>query len=99
MSATAKGVKITLTNEDKSYVFSEWVEQIEDERTMGELFRAYRSEYGRCTSKVRQDPDGRVVGWYFEKRTNYEGEDETYLQGAWVVVGDYVPATPETVVS
>jgi hypothetical protein len=101
-----RALEITLTNEDKGYQFSHWVETLAntwmgEDATMGELYRAMRSEYGACKSKVyRGDPDGGQpihVGWYFESRQQYEDMDETYLRGAWIIVGEHVPAIAEHV--
>lgn len=76
-------VHVTLTNETKGYQFSEYIEDVEDDCTDGQLFRMMQREYGRCTSKIYVDPDARSVGWYFEKLQRYEDTNEPYMQGAW----------------
>ena len=56
--------------------------------SLGELFRAMRAEYGRCTGKVgvMSQGGGRPVGWIFLKRQKYDDSDETFLQETWVTV-------------
>ena len=37
--------------------------------TVGEVYKAARSEYGRCTSKVyidQKDSEAKHIGWVFE---------------------------------
>lgn len=79
-------ISVTLVNEDKDMRFSEWSEDTDEDMTSGELFRACREEYGRCTSSVYIDtPDGaKRIGWYFVKRDQYERGEGSYLRGAWV---------------
>ena len=50
------------------------------------LFKSLMKEYGRCTGKVRIDPDGKAIGWVFEKRTKYSDAKETFLQETWVTL-------------
>ena len=60
---------------------------------IGELFRSYRSENGRCTGKVYIDtPDGTPdhIGWVFEKKRQFDdyspGDKERfYLDETWVI--------------
>ena len=62
-----------------------------DEPSIGDIFRAMRNEYGRCTSKVYVDlHDGGVaqVGWTFEKREKYQDSEDTYLQETWITLYD-----------
>lgn len=69
------------------YGASGWFEAFTDD--LGELFRALRSEYGRCVSKVYVDAtDGKVraVGWVFVKRVEYTDSAKTYLREVWVEV-------------
>jgi hypothetical protein len=75
--------------DEKRYVFSEWKEHTD--KTMGELFRLCRREYGRCVSKVYRDiamGDGTynttTDGWVFLKRAEYTDCKKTYLQETWV---------------
>ena len=84
-------LRVSLVNEDRGYIFSEWEEELEDEMTMGELYRSAQSEYGRCMSKIyvdREEGTPKPVGWYFVKRDRYDDyySNETYLRGAWVTV-------------
>jgi predicted RNA-binding Zn-ribbon protein involved in translation (DUF1610 family) len=99
-------VNETYVNEDKGYQFGEsgWQESFTD--NMGRLFRSCQKEYGRCTSAVYVDTvDGPPirVGWYFQKRMEYEDSRprydsysgkmkpaETYLRGVWVTVREAV---------
>lgn len=100
-----RAIQVSLVNEDKGYIFSEWIDKLDecswlgDDSSMGDIYRAYQSEYGRCQSKVYRDTtDGpRQVGWYFVSRQRYEDDTDTYLCGAWVTVGEYVPGVPEHV--
>jgi len=62
----------------------------------GELFRHLQKEYGRCISKLYIDsrPDKeKVVGWVFEKRTNYTDVKKTYLLETWVSIHTQEPVT------
>lgn len=61
--------------------------------TPGDLFRAMRREYGRCTGRVYIDTeDGvRSIGWVFVKREQYQDADESYLKETWVTVHDAPP--------
>lgn len=100
----ARAIDITLTNEDRDYQFSHWVEQLGDtymgeDATMGDIYRASAREYGRCQSKIYIDTAAGAehVGWFFVNRQQYEDDADTYLRGAWITVGEYVPAREETV--
>ena len=55
---------------------------------IGELFREYQREYGRCISKMYTDTENGVkaIGWVFEKRVQYQDCQETYLQHTWVTL-------------
>lgn len=84
--------------------------QLGADATMGEIYCYARREFGRCISKVYIDQriptndkggerwETRHVGWFFVKRDRYEDTNEPYLRGAWVTVGEYVPATEEHIV-
>lgn len=57
----------------------------------GELYRASRNEYGRCTGKVyadREDGSTIHVGWVFEKKMTYDDfmSKETYIREVWVTL-------------
>ena len=92
-------MKETWTNETKGHIIGDsgWYEPYTD--NLGQLFRALQKEFGRCMSKVYQDtPDGEpdAIGWYFEKKREYEdadkfrirGEDRYYIAGTWVFMRD-----------
>lgn len=57
---------------------------------VGELYRAYQAEYGRCESKIYIDTDDGVkaVGWVFLARVGYEDSHDTYLREVWVTLYD-----------
>lgn len=65
----------------------------------GELFRAMRSEYGRCVGSVHIDTDEGVkrVGWVFQGRDRYQDDDETYLREVWVTLHERMPEVTTTV--
>lgn len=52
----------------------------------GKLFRELQREYGRCISKAYVDPDGKQIGWVFQKLTKYQDSNETYLAETWITV-------------
>ena len=89
-------VRVQLVNEDERVQFSDFEDPYLGDETPGEIFRACRSEYGRCESKIFQDyKDGSIkhVGWYFRSRQRYEDTGEPYLRGAWVTL--YREVEPE----
>jgi hypothetical protein len=101
----ARAIDITLTNESENHQFSHHVELLADtfmgeDATMGDIYRACVREYGRCQSKVYIDTENgpRHVGWFFVSRQQYEDAPDTYLRGAWVTVGEHVPAREEGVI-
>lgn len=55
------------------------------------LFKSLKKEYGRCTGKVRVDPDGQAIGWIFERLLQYEDSDNRYLQETWVTLHEKLP--------
>lgn len=61
--------------------------------TRGELFRAMRDEYGRCTGRVYIDTEAgtKAVGWVFQGRDTYEDTGESYLREVWVTVHNAPP--------
>lgn len=101
-------VRVTLTNETDGHMFAEFAERIDEydltddgKPDFGDLYRALRSEYGRCQSSVYIDvADGppRRIGWYFLSRQQYTDTNGTYLRGAWCVVEHLeAPAQPARV--
>lgn len=87
-------VRVTIVNETENYQTYNDLEDW-DAETVSEVYRAGRSEYGKCVSKVYVDRDGRpaqAIGWVFEKRVEYTDCNETYLQHAWIVPVNYTPA-------
>jgi hypothetical protein len=97
-----RAAKVTLTNETEGHIFSEFIERIEDnDLSTGDIYRLCASEYGRCQSKVYRDVPGgppKAIGWFFVSRQEYTDTRETYLRGAWVTIGEYVPGTNEGVI-
>lgn len=93
-------VTVSLVNEDRGYIYSEYEEELgafaldgDGRPIMGDVYRSAQSEYGRCQSSVYVDvADGppKRVGWYFVSRQEYEDYREHgerfYLRGAWVSV-------------
>lgn len=100
-----RAIEVVLTNEDKGYQFARFVERLDntymgENASSGDIFRAMREEYGRCTGKVYIDEPNdpaKPCGWFFVSRQRYEDTGEPYLRGAWVTVGEYHPAIPEHV--
>lgn len=109
---------ITLVDEDNNVQFWHEVEIIErhlltEEETpdFGAIFRAMRSEHGRCQSSIYVDTkEGppRKIGWYFLKREHYDerryyGEPLTvhnsYLRGAWITLYEEVEPAREAVLA
>ena len=61
---------------------------------IGRLFRSMQQEHGRCVGKMYVEPDGRQIGWVFEKRRAYEDartKANTYLQRVWVTLHEKKP--------
>ena len=54
----------------------------------GELFRHCQKEYGRCTSSVYVDRDGKTlrIGWVFEKTDRYEDTGEPFMHETWITL-------------
>jgi len=85
-------VHVTLINTDERVRFSDYVDPyVGGEMSVGDIYRAMRTEFGRCTGKMYRDiknDDGtwRVahVGWVFLARDKYSDTNETYLREAWV---------------
>ena len=78
-------------------------ETFSDDR--GELYRAFRHEYGRCISRIYVDTaddapsrygaqipaNAKPVGWVFLKRCQYDDSPDTYLQETWVTIHEREP--------
>ena len=75
-------------NADKNYLLCEPIYTEADGQTPGEIFRACRREYGRCTGSVYVDTaEGtKRIGWAFQKRERYQDCGETYLHETWVTL-------------
>ena len=82
-------IEISQTNETKHYCIYDdsWKEEEKPE------FLALQKEYGACKSKVYVTEKVPVlnypqinyqVGWYFEKKMQYEDCKEYYIQGTWI---------------
>lgn len=91
-------IAIDHVNRDEGYRIGEYVQDIEDTifeaDSLGDMFRALRREYGRCTGRVYVDylhKDSKygpyAVGWVFLKRVPYDDEG-TFLQETWVTLLD-----------
>lgn len=96
-------IRETYTNETEGWQIdsSEWYEAFTCER--GRLFRACQREYGACKSAIYVDtPTGtKAVGWYFERREQYEDSGrygrkaDFYTRGVWVEVREVVDSVDE----
>ena len=56
---------------------------------VGVLYRALRSNLGRCIGKVYIDTQKKEVvpiGWVFQKRQEYDRSNRTYLLETWVTI-------------
>ena len=103
MSDTEYKILVTLTNEDEGHTFSEWDESVPDHLTnedgtpdMGAIYRASQQDFGRCTSSVYVEREGKPplrIGWFFVSRERYDDTQQPYLRGAWVTVAEVKPAT------
>jgi hypothetical protein len=51
----------------------------------GELFRDLQREYGRCGGKVYVG-EGQQVGWWFEKKKQYDDSEDTFTLQTWVTL-------------
>lgn len=87
--------KETFINSTKGHCFgeSEYQECFTDDR--GKLFKYLQREYGRCSSKVYREingKDGTPVGWVFEKLMVYEDYrgrgEQYYTREVWVELFD-----------
>lgn len=87
-------IRETFVNKDRDVIFGEgeWVETRHE--TLGDLYRALQSEYGRCTGKQYSERIGKPdaqSGWVFLGRNQYEGSSKTYLREVWVSVSATAP--------
>ena len=92
--ATKLMMQETFTNETKGHLIdqTDWYEPYTDSRKR--LFRECQREYGRCVSAVYvETPTGlKAVGWYFERKEQYEDTGrfgrpaEHYVRGVWVTL-------------
>lgn len=96
-------VRVDLTNETAGHRFAEFEERIggdfldDDGRpAFGEIFREMQRNYGRCTSSVYVDRDGKAerIGWFFVSRQAYEDTGAPYLRGAWVTLVEIPDPVP-----
>jgi hypothetical protein len=89
-------IRETYVNATKGHCFGERVCRDPPSPDPGELFRACRSEYGRCASRIYVDADEgpKACGWVFQRRERHEDSEGTYLREVWV---DLL-AEPDTVV-
>lgn len=65
---------------------------------IGKLFRDYQKEFGRCTSKVYIDEEGksRAIGWVFQKKQKYSDTGEEYEHAVWVTLYEKEPTVVTT---
>ena len=91
-------VRIAMVNEDTNVRYNDHTEELPDDIPRGEVFRHYRTQFGKCTSMVYFDP-GIECGWVYSKRVPYEDDPKsTYLRSAWVMIEAVVQeAVPEKV--
>lgn len=70
----------TFINATENYMFGDSQPYEPFTNDTGELYRALRAEYGRCTGKRYVDlPSGtKAIGWVFEKVIKYDDSNETY---------------------
>ena len=82
------------------YVEENWINRTKDARIddsgvyetrftrRGDLYRAMRREYGRCTGRVYIDTDNgpKRVGWVFVKKAYYEDTQKPYIQETWITL-------------
>jgi hypothetical protein len=89
-------IRETYVNKTEGHHFGERVRRDPPSADPGALFRACRSEYGRCVSRIYVDTDDgpKACGWVFQRRERYEDSEETYLREVWVEL----LAKPDTVV-
>jgi len=85
---TVLRIKEDWVNETEGYRSGDsgWYEPFTDDP--GRLFRSLQREWGRCTGKLYRDLGDQILkcGWVFEKRREYDGCSETFLQSTWVEV-------------
>lgn len=79
-------IRESFVNLDRNVMFgeSDWYMPFTD--NVGKLFRSLQREYGRCASRMYNDPGARPCGWVFIKRDVYEDTGKTYLRETWVHV-------------
>jgi hypothetical protein len=91
-------IEETMVNATKGWRFgaSGLYEPFTDDLSV--LYRALRSEHGRCIGKVYIDTaEGtKAIGWVFQKRARYDDCNETYLQETWVTLHDAEPTVERT---
>lgn len=80
-------IRETFVNATRGYQYGDtgWYEPFTDNRAR--LFLALQREYGRCISKMYCEPDGKQVGWVFEKKVEWgDCKGEYYTQETWVEI-------------
>lgn len=94
-------VSETFINATKGHRFSEIPPYEPYTDNIGELYRAYVREYGRCIGSVNIDTDhgAQRIGWVFQKRMRYEDArsrrpEDYYILEVWVTLHE----APDTVV-
>ena len=66
--------------------------------TPGDVFRAFRREYGACLSSQYVDTKNgpKRIGWVFSKRRKYEDSNDTYKHEVWVTLHKKPPTRTVT---
>lgn len=82
-------INVAIVNETAGYIVAH-DHYDSDAESRGDVFRAARSEYGKCVSKVYVDrlEGGKPleIGWVFQKKVEYSDVPQEYLQEAWVTL-------------
>jgi len=76
-------------NKTDNCIFGESLPYEAFTNNIGELFRHFQKEYGKCVSSMYRDKsDGTAqkIGWVFEKREQYCDCDDYYTRETWVRV-------------
>ena len=92
-------VRVVLVDENQN---CRYYDEIEDPGSPdeGEIYRNYRSEYGRCAGHVymtTKERDGVPIGWVFVRRVKYDDSGKIFLRTAWVTLVREKPAVLSSV--
>lgn len=86
-------IQETFINETKGYICGNTDPYEPFTDNIGRLFLSLQKEYGKCVSRMYVDPDGKPIGWIFQKKMHYEDArtnraDDYYIQEVWVTLLD-----------